>query len=60
MTYPHNAILESMMSLGVVGLVLALLVNLAGIVVGVQLILGRSEVVWLGLLYFQYAVGQMV
>ena len=37
MSYPHNAVLESMMSLGVVGLILALLINAAGMLIAARL-----------------------
>ena len=60
MSYPHNAVLESMMSLGVVGLILALLINAAGMLIAARLVVSRSEAVWVGMLFVQYFFAQLV
>jgi O-antigen ligase len=59
MSYPHNSVLESMMSIGVLGLVLSLVANAVGAIIAWKLVLSRGEAVWVGLIYFQYAIAQM-
>ncbi len=59
MSYPHNAVLESMMSIGVLGLVLSLVANAVGAFIAWRLVRSRGEAVWVGLIYFQYAIAQV-
>lgn len=60
MSYPHNAVLEGMMSLGVIGLLLALVINAAALLMATRLVVSRSEAVWIGMIFVQYFVAQLV
>ena len=60
MSYPHNIILESMMAAGIVGLVLLLAVVLLASLAATRLVLGGPTVAWVGLLFFQNLIAQML
>jgi O-antigen ligase len=59
MTYPHNMVLETMMATGLVGLVLLAICLGAGTWYAWQLVRGGGHAVWVGLLFFQYALAQL-
>ncbi len=58
-SYPHNVIVESLMSLGVLGTALFITIIVIWCIAAVKAIKENNRLVWLAVLFIQYLVGSM-
>jgi len=58
--YPHNTVLETMMAVGVVGLLLLLLILALSSAAALGLFIQAHDLSWIGLLFLQHAMSGML